>query len=292
MIPPAEGQWRVFAERSGYPAPQYLAEQRRAMAAAIASGLWRTDPPAQEVVLGGVRALRFDPPASPTATILHFHGGAFRTGAPETIAPFAAALAAQCMARVICPAYRLAPEHPYPAGLNDALAVMRSLQREAQHSLIVSGDSAGGGLAASLTSLAVAAGAPPDRLVLISPWLDLTLASNCYQDNAGSDLLFSRAAAQAAVELYLQGASPYDASASPLFADVSGFPPTLISVGAGEVLADDSRRFHAALISAGAVAVLCEIADMEHVAVTRGFALGGGAQTFAAIIAFVEALSP
>ena len=232
-----------------------------------------------------------DPPGPPTAIVLHLHGGAFRTGAPETVAPFAAALAARCMVTVVCPAYRLAPEHPYPAGLNDVRAVLQALQRDGKRPLVLSGDSAGGGLAASLTSLAVTAGAPPDRLVLISLWLDLTLASNCYEENAGTDPLFSRAAAQAAAELYLQGASPHDALASPLFADLSDFPPTLISVGSGEVLADDSRRFHAGLTSAGVEAVLCEIADMEHVAVTRGFALAA-TQTFAAIIAFIEALNP
>ena len=245
MIPPAEPQWRVFAERPGHRAPSDLVEQRRLIAAASAAGLWRTDPPAKEVVLSGVRALRFDPPGEATATILHLHGGAFRTGAPETVAPFAAALAARCMATVICPAYRLAPEHPFPAGLNDAQCVLQALQRDSEGPLVVSGNSAGGGLAASLTSLAVAAGAPPDRLVLISPWLDLTLASSCYEKHAGSDRLFSRVAAQAAAELYLQGASPRDALISPLFADLNGFPPTLISVGSGEVLADDSRRFHA-----------------------------------------------
>ena len=288
MTRPAEGAWPVLAARAGHAAPPELAQQRRAIAAAITSGLWRTDPPASEVVLGGVRTLRFDPPAQSTATVLHLHGGAFRTGAPETVAPFAAALAARCTATVICPAYRLAPENPYPAGLNDAQAVLRALLPEGKR-LIVSGDSAGGGFAASLTALAVTAGHSPDRLVLISPWLDLTLGSESYEENASLDGLFSRNAAQTAAELYLQGAPAQEVLVSPLFARVSGFPPTLISVGSGEVLADDSRKFHAALISEGVDAVLHEIPNMEHVAVTRGFTLGGAAETFEAIVAFVEA---
>ena len=76
--------------------------------------------------IGGVRCLRFSPSGNPRGTLLHMHGGAFRIGCPEQIAPFAAALAEACAVTVICPAYRLAPEHPFPAGLNDGYAVLRA----------------------------------------------------------------------------------------------------------------------------------------------------------------------
>jgi epsilon-lactone hydrolase len=280
--------WRSFLQRRGRPAPTELREQRRAIANAISTGVWRTDPPSTEINLGGVRALRFDPPGASRATLIHLHGGAFRLGAPEVVAPFAAALAARCMTTVICPAYRLAPEHPFPAGLADAQTVMRALLSETEHRLILSGDSAGGGLAASLTRLTLEAGERPTGLVLLSPWLDLTLASRCYEDNAGTDPLFSGAAAQAAAELYLQGASAREPLVSPLLGDVSGFPPTFISIGSGEVLAGDARRFHATLRAAGVEASLSEISGMEHVAVTRDFGLLGAAQTFAMIVGFIE----
>jgi epsilon-lactone hydrolase len=284
-------RWGSFLDRPGHPASPELVDQRRTIATAILSGLWRTAPPATEVFLGGIRALRFDPPSAPRATVLHLHGGAFRVGAPETVGPFAAALAARCMATVICPAYRLAPEYPFPSGLTDVRAAMQALKRQTDHPVILSGDSAGGGLAASMTSLALAVGEAPEGLVLLSPWLDLTLASRCYEDNARSDPLFSRASAQTAADLYLQGVSPNHPLASPLLGDFHAFPKTLISFGSGEVLADDGRRLHAALVSAGVEAVLSEIPGMEHVAVTRSFELVGAAQTFAAIVAFVENLS-
>ena len=288
----SKNPWRRFIERPGFAAPAPLAEQRSAIAAAITSGVWRSDPPAAEISLGGVRTLCFEPPDAPCLTVLHLHGGAFRIGAPEMIAPFAAALATRAHARVICPAYRLAPEHPYPAALSDAQNVLQALDGAALGPLVVSGDSAGGGLAASLTSLAIAAGASPAGLILLSPWLDLTLASTCYEANAATDALFSRLAAQTASALYLQNTSAHEALVSPLFADVSAFPPTLISVGSEEVLADDGRRFHQRLAASGVQAVLSEHSGMEHVAVTRSFGLVGAAETFAAIVGFLEKRTP
>ena len=276
-----------FVERPGRPGPPDLLERRRGLAAAMAAGYWRTDPAPVEVTLDGVRALRFEPPEPPRAVVLHFHGGGFRIGAPEAVAPFAAALAARSMVTVICPAYRLAPEHPFPAGLRDAHRAMTTLQAASAGPLILSGDSAGGGLAAGLTVLSVSARAPVAGLALLSAWLDLSLASACYEDNAATDPVFSRASAIEAADLYLQGAPARNALASPLFADLAGFPPSFISVGSGEVLADDSRRFHAALLAAGATSTLSEIPGMEHVAVTRGFQLPGAAETFQGLADFI-----
>src|SRR6201999_4321767 len=107
--------------------------------------------------------------------------------------------------------------------------------------LIISGDSAGGGLAASLTRVTLDSGLPVAALVLLSAWLDLTVSHRCYQDNAASDPLFSRTAASEAAALYLQGQSAQQPLVSPLFARLEDFPPTFVSVGAGEVLAADGR---------------------------------------------------
>ena len=228
-----------------------------------------------------MRVLRFDPAGRPRATVLHFHGGGFRQGRPELSAAFAAALAARCGVRVICPAYRFAPEHPFPAALHDACAVARALDDP-----ILSGDSAGGGIAAALGQLC-----PEARgLVLLSPWLDLTVTSACYADNAATDPLFSQASASEAAAQYLQGV-PADAMlASPLFADPRAFPPTFVSAGDGEVLADDARSFHARLVAVGVEAQLLIVPGMEHAAVTRGLSLRGAAETFAAVAGFVDAL--
>lgn len=276
------------AERAGREAPPELVLRRQGMAGAIAAGTWRTDPPPETVDLGGVRALRFAAPGESRGVVLHLHGGGFRQGCPEMAGPFAAALAARCGVDVVCPAYRLAPEHPFPAGLADARTAMTALLAAAAGPLILSGDSAGGGLAAGLAALATAESRPPAAVVLLSAWLDLTVTSHFYEINAASDPLFSRASATEAAELYLQGASAEHPLASPLFAALAGFPPTFVSVGEGEVLVEDSRRFHDALRATGAAGSLTVIPGMEHTAVVRSPTLTGAAETFAALADFLD----
>jgi acetyl esterase/lipase len=284
------GASRLPDERAGREAPPVIAELRRQMATAIEAGTWRTEPPPGEEMLGGVRVLRFAPPGARRGVVLHLHGGGFRLGCPEMIGPYAAALAARCGVEVVCPAYRLAPEHPFPAGLADARAVWRALSEHGEGPRIISGDSAGGGLAASLAALCAVEGPRAQGLVLLSAWLDLTVTSPTYRTNAATDPLFSEASAQEAAGLYLQGHSPRDPLASPLFAPAADFPPTLVSIGEGEVLADDGRRFHEALRAAGVTTRLHPVAGMEHVAVTRSLALPGAQETFAAVATFIDGL--
>lgn len=277
-------------ERPGHPAPPDLAGRRAQMAGAIAAGLFATRRPPREQVLGALRVLRFAPDEAPRGLVLHLHGGGFRQGAPEFAGPFAEALAARCGVEVVLPQYRLAPEHPFPAGLADGLAALRALAGEAEDlPLILSGDSAGAGLAAGLAVWSAANGGPPVAgLVLLSPWLDLTVTARSYVANAASDPLFSRDSAQEAAGLYLQGLDPRHPLASPLFAPLAGLPPCLVSVGAGEVLRDDALRFHAMLEHAGVPARLCVVEGMDHVAVVRGMDLPGAAQTFEAVAAFID----
>jgi acetyl esterase/lipase len=281
-----DAQLRLPTERAGRAPPEGLVQRRQGMAAAAAAGTWRTDPPPELLDLG-VRALRWRSPAPPRGVVLHFHGGGYRLGLPEMTGPFAVALAARCGVDVVCPQYRLAPEHPFPAGLNDARTALTALQATTTAPIILSGDSAGGGLAAALAALARSDARPPAGLVTLSAWLDVTVSSPCYDANAATDPLFSRASAEEAAELYLQGASAHHPLASPALGDVAGFPPAFVSVGEGEVLADDARRFHAALQAAGVSAELCAIPGMEHTAVARSFELTGAAETFEALTAFV-----
>jgi acetyl esterase/lipase len=280
-------------ERPGYAPPPDLAARRSGLTAAIEAGVWQTDPPPNERAAGGVRTLRFEPLGPSRGVLLHLHGGAFRIGAPEAIAPFAAALAERSGLSVICPAYRLAPEHPFPAALNDAFAVLTAVRAEAANRpLIVSGDSAGGGLAAGLVALAVTQDVALDGLILLSPWLDLTAKNPAYESNATSDPLFSRAAASEAAALYLQGVSAIDPLASPQFGQVDGFPPTLICTGDIEVLIDDSTRFARRLQGAEVPVQLAVVPGMDHVAVTRGLDLPGAEQTMCALTAFIANLLP
>jgi epsilon-lactone hydrolase len=274
-------------ERIGPPLPADLAERRREMAESLARGLFGIDPPPQEITLGNRRALRVTPD-QPRGRVFHLHGGGFRNGIPEMEAPYADRLMRACDVEVILPEYRLASEHPFPAGLNDAWGALRAYAAQSPGTpLIVSGQSAGGGLAASLAVLAAHEGLALAGLVLIAPWLDLTITASSYANNRASDPLFSPESAAIAAELYLQGGDPRHPLASPLFAPLAGLPPTQISVGAGEVLYDDAWRFNDRLRAAGVVSDFLAVPGMEHVAVTRGADLPGSPETFARIIRFI-----
>jgi acetyl esterase/lipase len=275
--------------RQGRPAPPDLAERRAQMQAAVEAGAWQTTKPPVEETFAGLRTLRFKPEGKPRGFMLQLHGGGFRIGRPEFESFFAAALAARYGIEVVVPQYRLAPEGPFPAGLIDARAALKALSAEAGAArLIVGGDSAGGGLAASLAVLASAEGGPRiDGLVLLSPWLDLRVSAASYASNA-ADPMFSKESADVAAELYLQGFDPTHPLASPLLAPIATFPPTLISVGTGEVLYDDSRLFHDKLTALGVASELSAIDGMEHVAVVRALDMPGAPETFAAVAAFVE----
>ena len=280
-------RWTGLAERQGHAPPAALAERRTAIEQARQSGFWRADPAPAEHWLGGVRCLRFGAADPPRSVLVHFHGGGFRQGCPEQIADYAARLALRSGLELICPNYRLAPEHPFPAGLHDGIAVLEALLKAGARRIILAGDSAGGALAAGLALLCGRRDIAIEGLILQSPWLDLSVTDPCYATNGESDPLFSRNAAEEAAALYLQGHDPRDSLASPIFAEIDGFPPTFLSVGTGEVLAGDSRRFHVALAAAGVSTTLCCVAGMEHVAVTRDLTLPGAAHVFAATLEFL-----
>jgi acetyl esterase/lipase len=170
--------------------------------------------------------------------------------------------------------------------------VLSALRLAGDAALILSGDSAGGGLAASLAAQCATERGGLCGLVLLSPWLDLTVTSKSYETNAATDPLFSRASAQEAAQLYLQGVSAQHPLASPLLGSVAGFPPTFISIGEAEVLAEDGRRFYELLRAAGVLVKFHPIAGMEHVAVTRGLALPGAAETFEGVAEFIDRQLP
>lgn len=272
-------------ERDGYQAAEPIAALRAMLAGAVAAGQLGS-PAAEPCEIGCMRALRFKGEAPLRARVVHFHGGGYRQGVPEMSGAFADALARTCSVEVICPAYRLAPEHPFPAAINDGWRVVSDLVHSGLP-LILSGDSAGGGLATALALLCADRGVPLMALTLHSPWLDLSVTSSEYERNRTTDPLFSKEAASDAAALYLQGHAADDPLASPVFAEVAGLPPTFISVGEGEVLFEDSLRLEAALKRAGVPATLLSIPGMEHTAVARNFALTGARETFDTLVAFI-----
>ena len=273
-------------ERPGRAPDPDLATRRGQMQAAVDAGAWKTAQPPLETTLAGRRCLRFKPEGAARGYVLQLHGGGFRIGRPEFESLFAEALAKRCHVEVVVPQYRLAPEGPFPAGLIDAYEALKALRAEIGNApLIVGGDSAGGGLAASLGLLA-----PEliDGLVMLSPWLDLRVNAKSYVTNAATDPMFSTESTSIAAELYLQGYDPTHPLVSPLLAEITAYPPCLISVGTGEVLADDSLLFHDKLKAAGLDSRLSAIGGMEHVAVVRSLEMPGAAETFEEVSAFVD----
>jgi monooxygenase len=198
-------------------------------------------------VLGGVPGEWVESDAPASVTMLYLHGGGFVGCSPVTHRPLTAALALQGM-RLFVPDYRLAPEHPFPAALDDVRAAWNALRADFAGSgsggrLVVAGDSAGGNLALALMISLRDAGQPlPDAAALFSPSTDLTGASASLATNAARDAMFEGAALGRLADAYLAGADPAQPLASPLLADLAGLPPLLVHVGESEALRDDALR--------------------------------------------------
>lgn len=190
--------------------------------------------------------------------VLHFHGGVFIAGSPQTHLPMLSRLAKLAQVTVIAPSYRLAPEHPFPAALRDAEAVWEALiaQGYRPENLVLSGDSAGAALAFALLSRLCARGTPPAGAFAFSPWFDLTGASPSVQANAASDPMLAGHRLPEAAQFYLQGHPADDPEASPIFADFPGCPPVLLQTAETEILSDDALRMEEKLRRAGAEVLL------------------------------------
>ena len=172
------------------------------------------------------------------------HGGGYFGCSAETHRPITVWFALHGF-RVFAPNYRLAPENPFPAAVDDAVSVYRGLLANGQSAqrLVVAGDSAGGGLALSLMLALRAAGTPlPAAAALFSPWTDLAATGESIRTNAARCAMFNGEDIGPSARYYLGTADPRNPLASPLYADLSGLPPLLIHVGADETLRDDSTR--------------------------------------------------
>ncbi|HEY9290270.1 MAG TPA: alpha/beta hydrolase [Microlunatus sp.] len=220
--------------------------------------------------LGGRPALQVEPDGEPRpGTILYFHGGAWVFGSPET----ALSLTGQLVIRTGLAAhsldYRLAPEHPFPAAIEDALSGYRELLDGGvdPSTVAFAGDSAGGGLSVTTCLAARDAGLPmPAAIVAFSPGLDATRTGESMDSKEGIDPIFTRTALEHTGTMYLAGADPRQPLLSPaVVGDLTGLPPTLIQVGTNEILLDDSTRFAARAREAGVDVILDITADVPHV---------------------------
>ncbi len=219
------------------------------------------------VEAGGVPALWVDVPGSSAErVVVWLHGGGYVLGSALGRRGFAAELSRLADARVLVPDFRLAPEHPFPAAVDDALAVYRwAAERVGPEHMVIGGESAGGGLAISTVLAARDMGLPlPAGVVPVSPWTDLALTGASYLTNMHLEPVATDGAYARIRDLYLQGHDPRDPLASPLYADLSGLPPFLVMVGGAETLLDDARSFAEAVDRAGGRADLRIEPDMVH----------------------------
>jgi acetyl esterase/lipase len=204
--------------------------------------------------------------ASPSCDVIHLHGGGFVFGSPATYRNRAMRLSYRLDAEVFVPDYRLAPEHPFPAALEDALVAYRHVRAlRPRAPLLVTGDSAGGGLALSLLVRLRQLGEPlPDGAILLSPWTDLSASGSSVDDNRRRDRWLTREHLSRWGSHYAGGADPRTPLMSPLFADLSGLPPLLLLVGEDEILKDDAVRVAERARRAGTDACLLVGRRMQH----------------------------
>jgi epsilon-lactone hydrolase len=250
--------------------PPTLEERRATFAPAGRIHPIPDDVQVTEVSAGGVPAHWLAAPeADPGRVLLFLHGGGFQMGSLRSDGELAARLGRVSGMRVLFPEYRLAPEHPFPAAIDDVIAAWRWLragQELTASSMAVAGASAGGGLAVSLlVALRDAGEALPAAAVLMSPTVDLTSSGASMTERVDQDPFSTPAMLRQFAADYLAGADPKTPLASPLFASLAGLPPLLIQEGTADLLLSDSERLASAAAEAG-VDVTLEVADgLPHV---------------------------
>lgn len=216
----------------------------------------------------GVAALKVTPTsgADESIALLHLHGGGYTMGSAQGAVELASRLAAAVGGWALVPGYRLAPEHAFPAALDDVSTAYRWLERQPGVSrLLVSGECAGGGLAVSLALRLRDAGVRlPDALNVVSPFADLTLTSDSANKSPVTDAWFNRGRLRLLAASYIHTTDPADPLVSPARADLRGLPPLMIHAAAGEALVDDATLLAAAARDAGVEVTLNIAEDSVH----------------------------
>jgi epsilon-lactone hydrolase len=256
----------------GKPGPDATLTERRRRAAAAMRWVPNPSPGIRRAVVdaGGISAEWVLAPTSENDRhLFYLHGGGYVIGSPTLYRHLTWRLAGATRARLLAVDYRLAPEHPFPAAVDDAVQAYEWLLAGGVNPqrLTVIGDSAGGGLAfAFLLRCRDERRLPlPAAVVALSPWTDLACTGHSLWRNAGADPFLDATGIPPIAECYLAGADPHHPYASPLYGDPTGFPPTLIQVGSDEVLRDDASRMAERLRSAGCDVTLEVWHRMPHV---------------------------
>ena len=236
----------AILRQSAFPAGSDVSEQRRLLRQLLSAQPLPADVTVTAAALGGVPTAEVTVDGvEPRHLVLYFHGGVYVMGDAALAADLAAEVGRRTRAKVISVDYRLAPEHPYPAAVDDALAAYQALLESgtAPSDIAFAGESAGGGLAIATLVNARDHGLPlPAAAFAMSPYADLTLAGTSMETKRDADPLLSPEALRARVPDYTAGQDPALGLISPIFADLSGLPPLIIQAGTHEVLLDDAIR--------------------------------------------------
>jgi epsilon-lactone hydrolase len=236
----------AILRQSAFPADIDVSELRRLLRELVSAQPLPAGVTVTAAALGGVPAAEITVDGvEPRHVVLYFHGGVYVLGDAFQAAGLAAQVGRRTRARVISVDYRLAPEHPYPAAVDDALAAYEALLHNgtAPSDIAFAGESAGGGLAVATLVNARDHGLPlPAAALVMSPYADLTLAGTTMDTKHAADPLLSRESLQSRVPDYTSGQDASLGLISPIFADLSGLPPLIIQAGTHEVLLDDAIR--------------------------------------------------
>ena len=253
--------------QNSFPADTDINEQRRLLKELVAGQPLPPELTVTAATLGGVPVAEITIAGiEPRHVVLYFHGGVYVLGDAFQAADLASQVGRRTSARVFSVDYRLAPEHPFPAAVDDALAAYEALLRDgtAPADIVFAGESAGGGLAVATLVNARDHGLPlPAAAFAMSPYADLTLAGATLDTKGAADPLLSRESLASRVPDYTAGQDPALGLISPIFADLTGLPPLIIQAGTHEVLLDDAIRLARQAATAD-VDVTLDIRSEEH----------------------------
>jgi len=259
----------AILRQSAFPAESDVSEQRRLLHELLSAQPLPADVTVTAAALGGVRTAEITVDGvEPRHVVLYFHGGVYVMGDAFLAADLASQVGRRTQAKAISVDYRLAPEHPYPAAVDDALAAYEALLRggTAADDIVFAGESAGGGLAiATLVNARDHQLPQPAAAFVMSPYADLTLAGTTLDTKAKADPLLSREALEARIADYTAGQDAALGLISPVFAELSGLPPLIIQAGTHEVLLDDAVRLAKQAATADVEVTLDITAGVPHV---------------------------
>jgi monoterpene epsilon-lactone hydrolase len=259
----------AILRQSAFPAGSDVSEQRRLLRELLSAQPLPGDVTVTAAALGGVPTAEITVDGvEPRHVVLYLHGGVYVMGDAFLAAELASQVARRTRAKVISVDYRLAPEHPYPAAVDDALAAYRALldNGTAPSDIVFAGESAGGGLAiATLVNARDHELPQPAAAFVMSPYADLTLAGTTLETKGKADPLLSREALQARVADYTAGQDAALPLISPIFAELSGLPPLIIQAGTHEVLLDDALRLARRAATADVAVTLDITPGVPHV---------------------------